>query len=1286
MDGLEEKIVTDVYGLNSDSESDSSDNPYNVDTAVDGSAPVKYFTHELSFRGRLRRFFIRNSSTRLACTFFDLALKTIICSMYVARVSLDEIKEYECSGSPCSSDNSNKSRDALFATAGEVNWYVLLWVHRSWTIWGVEVALAWISLAKALLMVYIATRGHRMDQILTFTFVLEVCCSAPMLITLTYPPVMKDLFVPVFLNCWLAKRSLEKIYNDLHLTRQRFQTISVTLLQQMVILVVNVMCLVFINICFIQHIQRASKETPLTMFESLYFVIVTFSTVGYGDISPDIWLGRLFTIIMICVAFASIPRHIEGLVSTYMERQKAGGEYSQRAAQRNKHVIVCSSALIQDTLMDFLNEFYAHPKLEEHTVILLCPQELDSNKQVILKDPKWAHRVIYMRGSSLKDIDLKRCRVHQADACFFLAPRPAQDKTKAVSICIIKLNIVRIITGFGMDRHTILRSWAVKDFAPNCKQYIQLFKATNKIHVKFAEHVVCEDEFKYALLANNCLYPGLSTLVSLLVHTSTGQVLSALKWNSRDGLLAPEPWQQVYGRHSGNEIYHIQLQKSVFFNEYVGETFPKASADAHHRFGVALLAVLDSDAASPRLQLNPGPQYKLKAQDFCFYMSVTREEYSKISPEALKSVPRRKNENFAQIALALQKYHNENDLSMNPEDADETVFDTITSLMGEKITRMARNQTEPAFKLSELNGGKLRKTSSNKKGTVSFSSVPLLSVEEPKSPKEKVIDPVVDEEDEGNKSGDELSVDEEHKGAPDLGNVDHRHGAGRVLQFYTDMGQEKLTTGPPPVTIFSGSRRTNCHIMSEPRQLCCLEWGPSCAHCKYKNANDERWHHQLIILAAEHATSGIFNFIVPLRSSFIGINGLSPIVLLLEEKPDYLFLDTIAQFPLVYYMIGRIQNVDDLLVAGINKASHLVVVNRDSDSDYGGEEILADSETIVAVQTIFRLFPNTYVVTELSQASNMRFMQFSAQDAYSQKASRLEQKLKDTMTTNLNHIFRLPFAAGQVFSASMLDTLLYQTFVKGYLISFVRLLLGIDAEEGSGHLSSIRVKRATIHKFPEYGDLYDGLCSATGEIPFAIYRTEKIAYTETDDRPQTFFGERISEFPHVHHRPKHKAKKFKHNPEGLKQSQSTISRHRFSMICKPDQGDLGDLIRNRLKSLDLSASDYSDIKRRPDTLSYVITNPSPKRRLRIGDIIYVIQPSSMYAKPSKQKFYMHRSHSFSGTNSANSLVPPPQTNGMFTREEKVGRFKLSRNLSEKQLRPRSMTIIGNETATQLSQI
>ena len=36
------------------------------------------------------------------------------------------------------------------------------------------------------------------------------------------------------------------------------------------------------------------------------------------------------------------------------------------------------------------------------------------------------------------------------------------------------------------------------------------------------------------------------------------------------------------------------------------------------------------------------------------------------------------------------------------------------------------------------------------------------------------------------------------------------------------------------------------------------------------------------------------------------------------------------------------------------------------------------------------------------------------------------QRLKERAVTNLPYMFRLPFAAGQVFSSGMLDRLLYQ--------------------------------------------------------------------------------------------------------------------------------------------------------------------------------------------------------------------------------------------------------------------
>lgn len=139
--------------------------------------------------------------------------------------------------------------------------------------------------------------------------------------------------------------------------------------------------------CGIQHLERAGKN--LSLFNSFYFCIVTFSTVGFGDVTPRIWPSQLLVVIMICVALVVLPlqvrgeerapairggfyfsppcvvaRQFEELIYLWMERQKSGGNYSRHRAQTEKHVVLCVSALKIDLLMDFLNEFYAHPRLQ----------------------------------------------------------------------------------------------------------------------------------------------------------------------------------------------------------------------------------------------------------------------------------------------------------------------------------------------------------------------------------------------------------------------------------------------------------------------------------------------------------------------------------------------------------------------------------------------------------------------------------------------------------------------------------------------------------------------------------------------------------------------------------------------------------------------------------------------------------------------------------------------------------------------------------------------------------
>jgi potassium channel subfamily T protein 1 len=66
---------------------------------------------------------------------------------------------------------------------------------------------------------------------------------------------------------------------------------------------------VFFSVCGVQQLQRGGYQ-HMDFFGALWFVIVTFSTVGYGDYTPDIWPSQLFMMIMIAAALVVVPTQV----------------------------------------------------------------------------------------------------------------------------------------------------------------------------------------------------------------------------------------------------------------------------------------------------------------------------------------------------------------------------------------------------------------------------------------------------------------------------------------------------------------------------------------------------------------------------------------------------------------------------------------------------------------------------------------------------------------------------------------------------------------------------------------------------------------------------------------------------------------------------------------------------------------------------------------------------------------------------------------------------------------
>ncbi|XP_068144531.1 potassium channel subfamily T member 2 isoform X10 [Drosophila tropicalis] len=1229
---------------------------------LDERVRVEYYVNENTFKERLQLYFIKNQRSSLRIRIADLFLKLLSCVLYIIRVILDKNPTFiTCYGCEVANKTefiiSAKLTEEEFQENPIINWDAILWVNRPTVLWVLQLLLAMVSLTQSLVLTYLGYKGNIWQQILSFHFILELVTTIPFALTIVHPP-LRNLFIPIFLNCWLAKRSLENMFNDLHRAMQKSQS---ALSQQLTILSATLLCLVFTSVCGIQHFQRAGHR-HLNLFQSTYYVVVTFSTVGYGDFVPDIWPSQLYMVIMICVALIVLPTQFEQLAFTWMERQKLGGSYSSHRAQSEKHVVVCSTTLHADTIMDFLNEFYAHPLLQDFYVVLLSPMELDTTMRMILQVPIWAQRVIYIQGSCLKDGDLARARMNEAEACFILAARNYADKTAA-------------------DEHTILRSWAVKDFAPNVPQYVQIFRPEHKLHVKFAEHVVCEDEFKYALLANNCTCPGASTLVTLLLHTSRGQ----------EGQQSPEEWHRLYGKCSGNEIYHIVLGDSRFFGEYEGKSFTYASFHSHRKYGVALVGVRPAELPEfyeDTILLNPGPRHIMKKDDTCYYMSITKEENSAFvvnqnqtadpmsgttketsgvsggggTSASSQAAAANAGDTPTAVIIADSK-QNLKDTTVTQQQQTAMATTTITTTAvpsSNTLTGGGGVSGMPSGSSGGLGvgGGHSMGTSLTVHPATLTTTGNHLDVPFGNNP--NLLSPDVLNQRRGSRRPSILPV-------PDMftsssfsiaGNDDGEEGDESDDEIDDEMPwrspSEKIAIvkGFPPVSPFIGVSPTLCYLLKEKKPLCCLQLAQVCEHCSYRNAKEYQWQNKTIILAADYASNGIYNFIIPLRAHFRSKTSLNPIILLLERRPDVAFLDALSYFPLVYWMLGSIDCLDDLLRAGITLAESVVVVNKEL-SNSAEEDSLSDCNTIVAVQNMFKFFPSIKSITELSQSSNMRFMQFRAHDKYALHLSKMEKREKER-GSHISYMFRLPFAAGAVFSASMLDTLLYQAFVKDYVITFVRLLLGIDQAPGSGFLTSMRITKEDMW-IRTYGRLYQKLCSTTCEIPIGIYRTQDTSNADTshyDEEtgtpdstkdssemlrgvtyrpPSSTAGASTSSYRHQHQRQKsvNCLAGCTSERKGSSYSINLADEARDNHAQQIERAEIANLVRSRMESLNLPTIDYDDVSEKRNHLSYVIINPSCDLKLEEGDLIYLVRPSPFSAQKTFERHNSRRKSNIS---------------------------------------------------------
>ncbi|GBG80526.1 hypothetical protein CBR_g30987 [Chara braunii] len=372
---------------------------------------------------------------------------------------------------------------------------------------------------------------------------------------------------------------------SLFAVRRRLGVVGNTVRRRILLLTGSVLVMVFVFAGIFQWIERRKvfsedcRETECPDFyKSFYFMIVTVSTVGYGDITPKTSLGRCVIMVTIAAALILVPQEVAKIVDL-ASRRPYGGSYSPRAVTGTRFVILSGSIPYQ-SLRNFLAEFY-HPVLNADLaafplkVVVMGPHKPSFQVRTLLSS--YDHHVRFMEGSPMEEADLERVSAKVATAFYLLAAKNTEDFA-------------------AEDSAQMARALCVSKFCgPNVRVLVELRDPESLDSPFWRDNsnieLLCPEELRLKLLARSCHVRGISTLVCSLF-------VSALAFRPAE----ENCWLDEYYNGLEKEIYPVLLPKI-----FTGMEFAQVARTVYKEFEALLIGLdVDNEDGEGRvLLLNP---------------------------------------------------------------------------------------------------------------------------------------------------------------------------------------------------------------------------------------------------------------------------------------------------------------------------------------------------------------------------------------------------------------------------------------------------------------------------------------------------------------------------------------------------------------------------------------------------------------------------------------------------------------------------------------------------------
>lgn len=241
-----------------------------------------------------------------------------------------------------------------------------------------------------------------------------------------------------------------------------------------------------------------------TIFDGIWWAIITTSTIGYGDYVPGTIKGRIIAIILIFFGAGIVAAYFVALASSTIKKQNSLGKGIIHVTWKN-HIIIVGWNERTKEIINCLKDIHS-----EQPIVLI-----DSN----LKESPFTKEksFIYVKGNASNDEVLLRANIKEA------------------SLILVTSDPSR--TELNADMNTILFVVAIKGVAPNIFCIAEILTSEQIVNAKRAgaDGIIKSNKLISSVMQHSLFSPGISNAILDLVDLHNGARFQLVKEHSFAG-------------------------------------------------------------------------------------------------------------------------------------------------------------------------------------------------------------------------------------------------------------------------------------------------------------------------------------------------------------------------------------------------------------------------------------------------------------------------------------------------------------------------------------------------------------------------------------------------------------------------------------------------------------------------------------------------------------------------------------------------------------------------------